>query len=101
MHVKLYMTLTPLLYTTHNSNWGPSTTHAGYTTAGPGTAGAGFVASAAAAASLSSEYFVAAPMTAMVANCAATRARLRRKEGDMADQSRPSGRLAEAGQSLG
>ena len=40
------------------------------TTAGPGTAGAGFVASAVAVSSaeLSSEYFVAAPMTAMVVN---------------------------------
>ena len=44
--------------------------HAGYTTAGPGTVAFGFVASAAAAAvaSLSREYFVAAPMTTMVAN---------------------------------
>ena len=42
----------------------------GYTTAGPGTAGAGFVASAVAESSLelSSEYFVATPMTAMVVN---------------------------------
>ena len=40
--------------------------HAGYTTAGPGTAAFGFVGSF--GVSVEREYFVAAPMTTMVAN---------------------------------